>query len=98
MKISLKSALFGLVLVVLLAVLVPAAVLLDRRLVAALEEGVREDLAAAPLVLDDHFGNLASARMMHAQEVSRAPGLATAVRTGAMERARSLAASMAAAF
>ena len=43
MKISLKSALVVLVFVVSLVGLVPAALLLDHRLVEALEEGVRED-------------------------------------------------------
>jgi signal transduction histidine kinase len=78
MKISLQRALFGLVLVVLLVGLVPAAVLLDRRLVEALEQGVVEDLSTAPLVLRDRFANLASARMMHARDVAQAPGLVRA--------------------
>ena len=44
MKVSLKTALLGLVLLVAIVGLVPAAVLLDHRLVEGLEEGVRDDV------------------------------------------------------
>ena len=50
MKVSLKSALLGLVLLVTLIGLVPAGLLLDRRLVEGLEQGVRDDLGLAPLL------------------------------------------------
>ena len=55
MKVSLKSALMGLVLSVLLVGLIPAGILLDRRLTGALEDGVRDDLRLAPLVLADRW-------------------------------------------
>ena len=81
MTVSLQRALFALVLAVLVVGLLPAGLLLDRRLVAALEEGVREELRAAPLVLSDRFANQASARMMHAREISLSPLLAVAIRS-----------------
>lgn len=70
MKISLRRALTALVLLVVLLGLGPAAFLLDRRLVRGLEDGVRTDLASAPLVLTDRFENQAGARMMHARELA----------------------------
>lgn len=82
MKVTLRSALLGLVLLVLLVGLVPTGFLLDRRLTAALEQGVRDDLASAPLVLSERFQNLAAARMMHARDVATSPLLAAAVASG----------------
>lgn len=82
MKVTLKSALLALVLLVLLLGLVPAGILLDRRLVGALEDGVRNDLALAPLVLRDRFQNQAGARMMHAREMAVNVDLAAAVLAG----------------
>ncbi|NNL30418.1 MAG: hypothetical protein HKO77_05315, partial [Gemmatimonadetes bacterium] len=79
MKVSLKSALMGLVLLVLLLGLVPTGILLDRRLTAALEEGVRDDLRTAPLVLADRWQNQASARMMHSREMAIDPDLVAAM-------------------
>jgi signal transduction histidine kinase len=98
MKVSLKSALLSLVLLVLIVGLVPAGFLLDRRLVGALEQGVRDDLAAAPLVLRDRFQNMAAARMMHAREMALHPGLQRAVEQGDSAVAVGLAADVAASF
>jgi signal transduction histidine kinase len=98
MNVTLKSALLGLVLLVLLVGLVPAGLLLDRRLVAALEQGVRDDLSSAPLVLGDRLSSLADARMMHARDIAVVPGLAEAVQAGAVERAIELAGIAAEAF
>ena len=81
MTVSLQRTLLGLVLLVLLVGLVPAGVLLDRRLLASLEDGVRAELLAAPLVLQDRFQNQAGARMMHAREISASEVLARAIRT-----------------
>ena len=80
--VSLQRTLLGLVLLVLLVGLVPAGVLLDRRLLASLEDGVRAELLAAPLVLRDRFQNQAGMRMMHAREIS-----SSAVLTRAMQEA-----------
>ncbi|MDH3270614.1 MAG: HAMP domain-containing histidine kinase [Gemmatimonadota bacterium] len=95
MKVSLKSSLMGLVLLVLLLGLVPAGLLLDRRLVGALEQGVRDDLSTAPLVLRDRWQNQAGARMMHAREMALDPVLVAALIAGdpaaAMLRAEQIA-------
>lgn len=97
MKVSLKRALMGLVLLVLVLGLVPTGILLDRRLTAALEEGVRDDLETAPLVLAERWQNQASARMMHSREMALDPDLAAAVvrhdTASALERAEAIAAS-----
>ena len=98
MKITLKSALLGLVLLVLLVGLVPAGVLLDRRLVAALEQGVRDDMASAPLVLRDRFAAQGGARMMHAREMAQHAGLVQAVAAGDSAAAVLIASSIAEAF
>ena len=98
MKVSLQRALLLLVAAVLLIGMVPAGLLLDRRLVGALEQSVRDDLSLAPLVLRDRFQNLAGARMMHAREVSLDARLATAVERGDSARAVSLAAQLVGVF
>jgi signal transduction histidine kinase len=98
MKVSLKTALMGLVALVLLVGLVPAGFLLDRRLVGALEEGVRVDLASAPMVLRDRFEALAGARMMHAKEMATHPDLAAAVERGDADSAVETASTIAGAF
>ncbi len=98
MTISLRSALTGLVLLVVLVGLVPAALLLDDRLVAGLEQGVRDDMASAPIVLRDRFENQAGARMMHAKEMASHPGLVSALASGDAATASDLASEVAAAF
>lgn len=98
MKVSLKSALMGLVFLVLLLGLIPAGLLLDRRLVGALEQGVRDDLATAPLVLHDRWQNQASARMMHAREMALDPPLVDAFRDGDAARAERRAREVAGSF
>ena len=97
MTISLRRALLGLVLLVLLVGLIPAGLLLDRRLVGALEQKVTDDLRAAPLILRDRFQNQAGARMMHAREVA-SPALALALSTGDSAAAVAQAASVTDAF
>jgi len=96
-KVSLNTALLGLVLVVILVGLIPAAILLDKHLVEGLEQGVRDDLAAAPLVLAARFENQAGARMMHAKELASHPALGPMVVVND-ERAVALAASVTDAF
>lgn len=87
MKITLKSALMALVVLVLLVGLLPAGVILDRRLVGALEQDVRDDLAAAPMFLNENFEAWTGAWMMHAKEMAADPGLLDAVGTGDTESA-----------
>ena len=98
MKISLRPALLLLFAAVLLVGIVPAGLLLDRRLVAELEQSVRDDLSAAPLVLRNDFENLASARMMHAREIAMNARVATAVERGDSANAVTLTTDLAAAF
>ena len=98
MTVSLKRVLLGLVCAVLLVGFVPAGLLLDRRLVAALEQGVRDDLSSAPLVLRDRFSSQGAARMMHARDVAAAPGLGDAISAGDPSTAAELATAAAAAF
>lgn len=97
MKVSLKSALMGLVVLILVLGLIPTGILLDRRLTAALEEGVRNDLQTAPLLLADRWQNQASARMMHSREMALDPTLAAAVAqadtSSALARAEEIATS-----
>ena len=98
MKVSLKRALLGLVAAVLLVGFVPAGLLLDGRLVAALEQGVRDDLSSAPLVLRDRFSSQGSARMMHARDIAAAPGLGAAISASDLSTAAELATLAAAPF
>jgi signal transduction histidine kinase len=98
MTISLRRALMALVLLVILAGLIPAGTLLDHRLVSALEQHVRDELLAAPLILNDRFGNQAGARMMHARDVAGSPGLALAVSSRDSAAAVARAVSVATAF
>ncbi len=98
MKISLRPALLLLFAAVLLVGIVPAGLLLDRLLVTELEQSVRDDLSAAPLVLKNDFENLASARMMHAREIATNAGVATAIERGDSASAVTLTSDLAAAF
>jgi signal transduction histidine kinase len=98
MKISLQHALLFLVAGVLLVGMIPAGLLLDRRLVAALEQSVRDDLSLAPLVLADRFQGLAGMRMMHARDVSVDAGVANALQRGDSVSAVSSASALVAAF
>lgn len=79
---SLLTALLLLVLLVLVVGLVPAGVLLDRRLGAALEKAARDELANAPAVLADRWAATGGARMMHAKELAALTGLADALASG----------------
>ena len=82
MRLSVNRALIGFVVVVMLVGLVPAGILLDRRLVNALEDRARADLSSAVLVLQDRFDNQAGARMMHAREIAGSPAVTEALRQG----------------
>lgn len=78
-RLTLQRALLGTIAAALLVGIVPAAVALDRRLVAALIAKARSDLAMAPGVLADRMAARADVLRMHAQEFARAPGLAAAL-------------------
>ncbi len=98
MTLSLQRTLLGLVLLVLLVVLVPAGILLDRRLIQSLEDGARVELMAGPLVLQDRFQNQAGMRMMHAREISASEVLTRAIREADTTRAVDEAARISKAF
>ncbi|MDX1568353.1 MAG: hypothetical protein R3223_11170, partial [Longimicrobiales bacterium] len=71
MSIPLHRALLILLGGVLLLALVPAAVVLDRTLAAALEEEALDGLRVAPMVLEDRNRARSEALNMHAMEVAR---------------------------
>lgn len=78
-QITLQRAILGALAVAMLAGFVPASMLLDRRLGAALEDRARMDLTLAPRILADRLSGGADAMMMHAKELSHVPGLARAL-------------------
>src|SRR5262245_12125503 len=88
MRLSLNIALLGAVGAAILAGMVPAAIVLDRRLASALEDRARVDLALAPRVLADRLSANATTLMMYAKDLAHTSGLANAVaegnRTGAV--------------
>jgi two-component system, NtrC family, sensor kinase len=87
-KPSLQRTLLALIGVALVAGLVPAGVVLDRRLAQELESRAREDLAGAPSLLREHHAAVSEALGMYAREIANTPGLPAALvggdRYGAM--------------
>ncbi|MBC7791177.1 MAG: HAMP domain-containing protein [Anaerolineae bacterium] len=81
-SVSLQKALLGVIATALLAGIIPAGLLLDRRLVAELEGRARRDLQLAPRLLKDRDLALAEGMKMHAKEIARTPGVAEAMREG----------------
>src|SRR5262245_31293441 len=82
MQLSLNRALLGAVGAAILAGMVPAAIVLDRRLASALEDRARVDLALAPRVLADRSSANSTTLMMYAKDLAHTAGLATAVERG----------------
>jgi len=82
MRLSLNRALLGAVGAAILAGMVPAAIVLDRRLASALEDRARVDLALAPRVLADRMAANATTYMMYAKDLAHTAGLASAVARG----------------
>lgn len=80
-RITLNRALLGTVVLAILVGLVPAGIVLDRRLASALEAKARVDLETAPRLLADRIRGAADAMMMHAKEFSHTPGLGEALRS-----------------
>ena len=78
-RLTLQRALLGAIAVALLLGLVPAALALDRRLVAALIANARADLEMAPGVLADRTTSHATMLSMHAEEFARSSSLADAL-------------------
>lgn len=78
-RLTLQRALLGAIAVALLVGLVPAAVALDQRVMAALIANARSDLAMAPGVLADRTTSHATMLSMHAEEFARSSSLAEAL-------------------
>lgn len=82
MTISLHRALLALLATALLVALVPAGLLLERRLVGELEARARDDLARAPMILEDRSAARSDAMRMHAEALAETGGLAGALARG----------------
>jgi len=67
---SLQRALFALIGVALVAGLLPAGLVLDRRVATEIEKKARADLAPAPRVMIDREHMAADAMMMHAKDLA----------------------------
>lgn len=81
-SLSLQRALLGTVCTAILAGMIPAGMLLDHRLAAALEDRARADLLLAPRVFADRSAATVDAMMMHAKELAHSRGLADALTNG----------------
>jgi signal transduction histidine kinase len=80
--VSLSRALLLLIALVLVAALVPAGILLERRLSGAIEARAWQDLEAAPALLAESRAQSADAMMMHAKEIASTAGLGQALVAG----------------
>ena len=88
-RLTLQRAILFAVGAALFAGLVPAGIVLDQRLAAALERRARDDLALAPQLFADRVAAMSDALMMHAKDLAHVPGLADAVAAGDRARASS---------
>jgi signal transduction histidine kinase len=79
---SLKRALLILVVLVLVVGTVPAGFVVYNRLESSLRSRVRESLSMAPALLQSRWSATVDVRMMHARDMARTPGLATALAEG----------------
>jgi signal transduction histidine kinase len=78
-RLTLQRALLGAIAVALLVGLVPAAIALDQRVVAALIANARSDLEMAPGVLADRTTSHATMLSMHAEDFAKLASLANAL-------------------
>jgi len=83
----LSHALLLLLVSVLVAGILPAGLLLERRLGEALIEGARAELAAAPMILKDRVASETTVRMMHARDYAAMPELVRALKTSDVDDA-----------
>ncbi len=81
-RVPLNTVLLAAIVLTILVGLVPAGIVLDRRIAEALVERARADLQLAPRVLNDRNAAYSDALMMHAKELAHVPGLAAAVARG----------------
>lgn len=91
MRISLSGALIAALTTAVLVGLIPAMLILDRRLAVTVEERAREELSTALRLLSDREAMSADMLTMHARDLARAPGLARALAEGAVADAVALA-------
>ncbi len=89
-SLTLQRVLLGTVVLALVAGVVPAALVLDRRLAAALEDRARDDLLLAPRNLADRMAANSDAMMMHAKELAHSSGLDAALARGDRVAARAM--------
>ena len=82
LTIPLQRALLGAIAAAILAGMIPAGIVLDRRLAAALEERARADLALAPRILADRTAANNDVLMMYAKDFAHVPGLGAALLAG----------------
>lgn len=80
--VSLQRALLLLVTIALIAGIVPAGIVIDRRLAREIESRARADLAQAPRLLASYNMATAEGLRMHARDVARAPAVLAAMRRG----------------
>jgi two-component system NtrC family sensor kinase len=97
-QLSFQRALFLLLGGAVIGGVVPAGVLLDRRVEAELEQRTRDDLARATRVLTERSAARADAMMMHAKELAGSPALVSALARGDHAAAEGAARASAAAF
>ncbi len=79
LRLTLHRAILVVLTTVVVSALVPAGIVLYRRLAVALEDRARTDLERAPRILAVRSSALADAMMMHAKEFAHFPGVADAV-------------------
>jgi signal transduction histidine kinase len=97
-RLTLHRAIVGAIAGAILAGIVPAGIALDRRLAAALERQVHDDLARAPRLFADRMAMMRDGLMMRAKDLAQAPGLARAIASGDRDRAAAIVRSATAAL
>ena len=90
MNVTLKRALVLLLGGGVLVALVPAGIMLERRLGGDLERRAREDLVTAKMILMDRNAARAEVMKMHAMQFASSPRLERAIMSGAWDRALAL--------
>jgi len=89
-SLSLRNAVFLIVVVTLLVGVGPAGWITSRQLERTLEAGSRDDILRAAEVLRDRWRVSSDMRMMHAQDLAGIPDLERALATGSVEAATSV--------
>ncbi|QJR36895.1 sensor histidine kinase [Gemmatimonas groenlandica] len=88
--ISLHRALLGTIVLALVGGVVPAALVLDRRLAGVLESRARTDLAMTPRLVADRAASSSDAMMMHAKDFAHVSALSVALAAGDREAVQRL--------